>query len=412
MNANQLLRENGELRIRLQEAEQTLEAIRTGAVDALVINGPEEEQVFSLRGAERPYRVLVETINEGALMLSSDGLILFANASFAEMVQSPLEDIIGTPFLSFIPEPEQMAFKELFTKGFNDRSTGELLLDSNGGTLIPVHLSVRAMDDDGIKNVCVVITNLSGIKHAEKKLQAAYQELEKHADKLETSNQSLESFCYSVAHDLRAPLRAIQGFSEILLESHADGLHTEAQDYLQRMATAACRMDEMIQALLQYGRLSQQEVPMERVDLADEIKKTIKTLEPDIQEKHAVVEVQTSLPAVRSNSIMLDQVLTNVLGNAVKFSRPGIKPVVNISARKKQNSVVIRIRDNGIGIDPSHQAQIFRIFERLHEPGQYPGTGIGLAIVKKAVEKMGGNVGVESELNKGSCFWIELPRAN
>jgi two-component system, sensor histidine kinase and response regulator len=229
--------------------------------------------------------------------------------------------------------------------------------------------------------------------------------------KLEEANKALESFCYTIAHDLRAPLRSIQGFTSMLLSDYGHAYDATGQEYAQRVINSAIQMDRLIQDLLAYGRITQAEFPTEVIPLEMGLKGVLELLSEEIRHRNATVDVEHPLPEVRANSTVLEQVLANLLSNALKFVKEGVRPSIRIWSEQKDSAVRLHIEDNGIGIDPAYAERIFRLFERLHDSREYPGTGIGLVIVRKGVERMGGTVGVDSALNRGSRFWIELPAA-
>jgi signal transduction histidine kinase len=228
---------------------------------------------------------------------------------------------------------------------------------------------------------------------------------------LEATNQELDHFAYSVSHDLRAPLRAMQGFSQALLEDYAGELDPGGQDYARRINAASERMDHLIQDLLAYSRISREEMALQPVSLEQTVAEAMAHLEGDIQARQARVRVEPPLPGVQAHRATLLQLVANLVSNAIKFTAPEVKPQVRLWAEDRGERVCLWVEDNGLGIAPEHQERIFRIFERLHGIEAYPGTGIGLAIVKKGVERMGGRVGVESELGQGSRFWVELGKA-
>ena len=226
---------------------------------------------------------------------------------------------------------------------------------------------------------------------------------------LEETNRELDAFAYSVSHDLRAPLRAMFGLSQALLEDYAERLDETGKDYATRVVAAAKRLDEMIQDLLAYSRLTRSELVLQPVDLGHVVHDALLTLREAVAK--AEVAVDEAMPVVLANRPTLLQVLTNLIGNAVKFVAPGVRPAIQVSAAPAGSMVRVSVRDNGIGIAPEHLERIFHVFERLHGAETYPGTGIGLAIVRKGIERMGGRVGVESQVGTGSRFWFELPPA-
>lgn len=230
------------------------------------------------------------------------------------------------------------------------------------------------------------------------------------AYRLEEVNAEMESFAYTVTHDLRAPLRALESFADALLEDYGGRLDASGQEYACSIVAAAQRMDTLIQDLLAYSRLGRAEISIGRVSLDRVMAGVLKELAADLREKNAQVDVAAPLPQVMGQRRVLTQVLSNLLSNAVKFVAPGTQPQVQIWAEERQQQVRLWVQDNGIGVAPQDQERIFRVFERLHGIETYPGTGIGLAIVHKGMERIGGRVGVESEPGRGSRFWIELPR--
>jgi len=264
-------------------------------------------------------------------------------------------------------------------------------------------------------------------------LQRANRRTEEAARQLAETNAELESFAYSVSHDLRAPLRAMQGFANALLEDYGDRLDDTGRDYAGRIVAAAQRMDALIDDLLTYSRMSRADVPLRPVSVDEAVAEALVTLEAEIEKRGADITVESPLPEVLAHHGMLVQVVVNLLTNAIKFVEPGVQPRVRIwaegpgsvergawsvgaggqgsnpkSAIQNPKSVRLWVEDNGIGIVPAQQERIFRVFERLHGIETYPGTGIGLAIVRKGVERMGGRAGIESQIGQGSRFWVEL----
>ena len=232
------------------------------------------------------------------------------------------------------------------------------------------------------------------------------------AKQVEDINEELETFCYSIAHDLRAPLRAMNGLAECLIQDHSDRLEEVARDYTKRIGAAAQRMDALIHDLLEYSRISRAELKLEPVDTESVLKEVLAQLERQLTERHAKVVIAPALPKIVAHRTVLSQVLSNLISNAVKFVEPAVLPLVRIGAEVRADRVRVWTEDNGIGIAQEYQEKIFRPFERLHDEATYSGTGIGLAIVRKGIERMGGRVGVESQVGHGSRFWIELAPAN
>jgi PAS domain S-box-containing protein len=249
-----------------------------------------------------------------------------------------------------------------------------------------------------------------------------YAEVRNHAAELEgrvarrtaqfeSANRDLQDFSYSVSHDLRAPLRAISGFSEIVTRRHAAGLDEEGRRYVGNIVAASARMTHLVDDLLDYARLGARAVRRHPVALQGVLTEVLDDLRDRVSETGAVLSIPEELPIVSGDATLLRQVLLNLLDNALTYRRPDEAPVVTLDCREEAGRVLLRVADHGIGIPEEHQAIIFKMFQRLHSEDEYPGTGIGLAIVKKAMDLMGGQVGVESTPGGGSTFWIRLAGA-
>ncbi len=233
---------------------------------------------------------------------------------------------------------------------------------------------------------------------------------------LEDINQELNAFTYSISHDLKAPLRAIQGFATALQEDYGENLDEVGREYAWRLTYSAQEMEKLIQDLLSYSRLARTEIQMRSLSLDGVIATAIEQLKTEIAESGAQITVEEPLSNIFGNQTVLIQIVVNLLSNAIKFVSDGVKPKIRIWTATEGDRVRLWIADNGIGISPQYQERIFNVFERLHGTETYPGTGIGLAIVKKGMERLGGKFGLESEFDRGSRFWIEgnkkQPREN
>jgi signal transduction histidine kinase len=234
------------------------------------------------------------------------------------------------------------------------------------------------------------------------------RQVEDRTAQLTQVNHELDAFAYTISHDLRAPLRAMHGFADALVEDYSSTLPEEGRRFTSRIVSAARRMEDLIQDILAYSRLAREEVSVRPVALEALVDRVVAEAEPLIRETSAVVEVERPLPDLMAHPPILSQGIGNLLSNAIKFMPPGRAPHVGIRSERVDEWVRLWVEDNGIGIEPAHQERVFQPFQRLHGVETYPGTGIGLAIVRRSVERMGGRCGVISRPGEGSRFWIEL----
>lgn len=304
-----------------------------------------------------------------------------------------------------------------------NRWTGELVHVGRDGRRITV-LVRKTLDRDSAGKPSFVLeymTDITARKAMEEALRDAKTRLADRAGQLaglvaertaelSAMNQQLEAFVYSIAHDLRAPLRSMQGFAELLRGDTASQLSPVGSDFAGRIDKSAQTMDAMLCDLLAFCRLGQRQVVLTPVDLAEVVDTVLERLEPDIQRTGARLERGGPWPAVLAHKTTLIQVLMNLMSNALKFVAPKVAPGVRLRTEEIGGFVRVWVEDDGPGIAPEHQAEIFRLFNRL-DGETHPGTGVGLAIVQTGVERMGGRVGVESVVGQGCRFWFELRAA-
>ncbi len=259
---------------------------------------------------------------------------------------------------------------------------------------------------------------ISERKEVEAALRESREVIDRHALELEeqiaertveltATNAQMEMFVYSIAHDLRAPLRAMQGYASMLMETLGAAPDEKAREYAGHISKSAQFMDSLLISLLDFSRVAQQGIDLTPVSLETTVKSVMERLQPDIWEKGARLDISGPWPVVLAHDPTLAQMLFNLACNALKFVTPGTPPVLRIWAREYGDYTRVWIEDNGVGIAPDHQKEIFRLFTRLNGE-EFPGTGIGLAIVWKGAERMGGRAGVESMPGHGSRFWFEL----
>lgn len=268
--------------------------------------------------------------------------------------------------------------------------------------------------DGHIIGVLGISHDITDRKRAEEQIRELNQSLEQRVEQrtreLLEANANLQTFAHTVAHDLRAPLRNMNGFSRILLEDFGAQLDETGRSLLQRIAQLGENMDQLLLDLLEYSRVSQADVQLEPVPLQAIVRETLSLLETDILARHAEIAVADPLPVVQGHPATLVMLLTNLVSNALKFVAPGVPPQVRIWAQTEGPKARLWVKDNGIGIARRDLGKLFGAFQRLHGKGTYPGTGLGLALVLKGAERLGGRVGVDSDSGQGSSFWIELTR--
>jgi PAS domain S-box-containing protein len=414
----QLRHENAVLRARLDEAEQTLEAIRSGQVDALVVSGETGDKLFTLSGAEHVYRVILENMNEGALALDPAGMILFANQQFARLVDRPMEALVGTPIFHCAAPAQRDTLARILQEAQSRSSKGRLVLQTPAKTFVHVQLSANPLDLGTAPGICLLVTDLTeleasaqSIAHLRQQQQDLEQrelQLRQTADELARSNRDLEQFAYVASHDLQEPLRQVSAFTKLLNERCGSQLKGDAVDFLGFIYEGVSRMSALVQDLLTFSRAGGKPRGHRVVPLQLILSAALDNLRTTLQEARAHV-THDDLPSLPVDPTQFTQVFQNFVGNAAKFRRPDVDPLIHIACRRLDDHWLFSIHDNGIGIAPENLEKIFQVFRRLHTRSQYPGTGIGLAICRKVVESHGGKTWAESQPGQGSTFFFTLP---
>ena len=527
-----LREENESLRAQLKDCRATLLAIQERAVDPLVVDRPDAAPVDTPAGSDTPYRVMVEEMQEGAVTLSDDGVIVYSNKQIAQMLGTSHQEILGRPFRDFVAAASVPVFNALWQRSRIETSRGEVRLATVSGVQVPVSLALRRLPTDGLGQTSMVIADsteqkrhqeilapeifstsvldqamdaivvcnpsgrviranqaadrlcgsnplsqhfdvvfpvrrvieaspgdprreaelslfplastaqfLRGIDASlirtdgvrvdlllsagkirdfahklvgvvvtmtditERKL--AEDALKTSADELARSNRDLEQFAFVASHDLHEPLRTVSGFVRLLQKKYGNRLDAEADTFIEFAVDGIKRMETLIRDLLAYSRVNSCRREPLLVDTGAAIEQTLANLHSNIQALGAEI-TKGELPTVRADRSQLAQLFQNLLGNALKF-RSEAPPKIHVDARREGDYWQFSVSDNGIGINPNFQDEIFDVFRRLHTHQQYDGTGIGLAICKKIVDRHGGRIWVESELGKGATFFFTLP---
>jgi PAS domain S-box-containing protein len=356
----------------------------------------------ALRDTEDRYRILFERSRDAIYVSHPDGRITEANEALERLFGYRRIDLLDLDVTSLYEDPaDRVRFQEeIQREGYVED--------------FPVHLRMR---DGSIRDCLITATarfdsdrkavEYQGSIRDVSESRALHQLADRRTRELQEAVRELEAFSYSVSHDLRTHLVTMGGFASILWTDYRESLDEKGQEFLQRIVDAGHRMDRFVQDLLSYSRVTRIQVKRERVSLSDVVEETLAALEAQIAERGANVVVEGALPVVQADRTLLGRSVENLLSNAVKFVPPDRTPEVRIRARVDGRKVRLEVQDNGMGIPEDQVERAFRAFERL-DAGNFPGTGVGLTIVQKAVERMGGKVGVESKPGEGSTLWIEL----
>ncbi len=377
-----------------------------------------------LSDSELRYRRLFETARDGILIVDPQTRqIIDVNPFLAEFLGYTTWEFIGKELFEIgllrDEAASQAAFRELRANGYIRYEN--LPLETKDGRHAEVEFVSNLYLEGNRQIIQCNVRDITERKKMERALRVAEEKLVQHAAELEatvnlrtaelrTSNRQLETFVHSIAHDLRAPLRTMQGFSQLLIQDHAKNLNKQGRDFAKFIDTAAQTMDRLLADLLAFSQISGQKIELAPVPLGAVLKSALAGCEAEILESRAQIKRVTRWPTVIAHAAILQQVLVHLIGNAVKFVS-GKRPHVQLSAEERPGGIVrIWVEDDGIGIPAEYHERIFGVFQRLHTTA-YPGTGIGLAIVQKGMERMGGRVGVESAPGAGSKFWIELAKA-
>lgn len=360
--------------------------------------------------------LITEQVHDSIIALDLNHKISYVNKATENLYGYTAEELIGKDPILLIAEPNapQIQKKIFETLDRNQIWLGSYWNRKKDNSTFMCELKISPIYDPSgqVSAYLVIQHDITARKKVEDELEKYREHLEEIVEKrtyeLKIANQELEAFSYSVSHDLRAPLRAMHGFSQALLEEYGNLFDTNGQDYVRRIITASKKMDTLIQDLLAYSRISRAQIHLNIVDLSEVIENAKVQLEEAIQEKNAQIIIPEKLPQVIGHPGILEQVLANLISNAIKFVSPDTRPIVEIKTETIANWIRLWIIDNGIGIAEEYHERIFQVFERLHGVKQYPGTGIGLAIVRKGMERLGGKVGLKSTPGTGSQFYIEL----
>jgi PAS domain S-box-containing protein len=362
---------------------------------------------------------VVRSSSDAVVTKTLDGVITSWNAAAERLFGYTASEVVGKPILLLVPEDRHAEEREILAKIRQDKPVEryETLRRRKDGSSVHVALTISPVRNAAgqVVGASKIVRDITEKKRAEEEARRLNAELERRVEERTASLQvmlrELDTFAYTVAHDLRAPVRTMHSLGEIVLEECAAALPEPSRDHLRRICDAASRMDRLIQDLLAYSRITRESVVLKPVDLDELVREMQASMAEELRRTGGAIAVEEPLGGVLGSESGVRQVLANLVGNAMKFVPPDVKPRVRIRTERRDGTVRLWVEDNGIGIAPEHHGKLYKVFERLNVGPRYPGTGIGLSIVQRTVERMGGRVGVDSRLGDGSRFWVDLPAA-
>ena len=367
------------------------------------------------RGSEARFQGLLESAPDAIVITSGDGLIRLVNRQTEQLFGYPREDLLGQPVEMLVPERSRrghVAQRSGYARQPRTRPMGaglELYGQRRDGSMVPVEISLSPMETEDGLLIISVIRDVTERRRSDEHLREVATVLARQSVELVRSNEELQQFAYVASHDLQEPLRMVASYTQLLKRRYAGNLDADADEFIDYAVDGATRMQRLINDLLIYSRLGTRGKEFAPVDTDAVLAEVLADLAAAIEEGGAAV-THDPLPTVQGDPSQLGQLFLNLVANAIKF-RGEAAPRVHVSARREGAEWLFSVRDNGIGIAPEYTDRIFVIFQRLHNRTEYPGTGIGLAICKKIVERHGGRIWLESQPGQGATFFFTLPAA-
>jgi PAS domain S-box-containing protein len=384
-----------DLRQRLREAEETLDAIRSGEVDALVVAGPSGEKIFTLKGAEHPYRVLVESMNEGAVSLSTSGVILYGNSAFARMVGIPLDQIMGSDLTQFVPSSQRESLTRLIARSSHGSVRAEMMLQGSCGNPLPTQFSFNPIKLEEGTSIGVIVTDLSERKRNEQ---------------AETAVRMRDEFLAIASHELRTPLSTLM-LRLGLLERYASKRDLDQiLPAVSRAQDQVARIGRLVDRLLDVSQLAKGKIELQLAacDFGEIVEGVVERLLE--QASNAGSEFRLSIArgiGVRADKFRLEEAISNVVSNAIKF---GAGRPIDIEVKSRDATAILTVQDRGIGIPSQDLSRIFGRFEQTTTSRNYGGLGLGLYIANQIVDQHGGTIRAENRPQGGASIFIEIPR--
>jgi len=365
---------------------------------------------------EERYRAVFENSLNGIIVSRSDGTILSASPEACRIMRSSEEDICRRGYGGIMDDSEGRVTEALRLRNATGSFRGELTFIRGDGTCFPVEVASRAFrDSTDMEEYVTVFTDISERKLRERQLEEITRRERQRAEEAEASkrrleeiNRELESFSYSISHDLRTPLRAIEGFSGMILHDFGVAMDAELKRRFDVIRENVRRMNRLIDDLLEISRLGQRIICKKPVDMERLFRQTWMELLPAYPGRNVWLQVK-KVPPASGDRMLLKQLITNLLTNALKYTSDREQGLVEIGSDLQNGQIVYYVRDNGVGFNMRYKDKLFRIFQRLHSPSRFEGTGIGLAIVQRIVNLHGGRVWAEAKVGEGAAFYFSLP---
>lgn len=399
----------------LSKAE-SLKLIHELEVHKIELEAQNEELIQARHKAQdaiNKYTELYEFAPSGYFTLSSDGAIYDLNVCGSQMLGRARSYLLKSRFDFFVSSGSKQVFNLFLKRVFESKvkESCELMLRSKGN--LPVYLHLSGIITENGKHCFMIALDISNRIKAEEELRKLNDELKqlvnKRMEQLEITNTELEAFSYSVSHDLRAPLRHIKGFTDILRNEYYDQLPFEAKHYLDTIYRAVEKMGVLIEDLLRFSKIGRVEIKKKLIPMDKVIEDALAQIQPLCSDRMVEWKI-APLPEVFGDYNLLRQVWVNLLDNALKYSGKKEKAIISLGYREENNELIFYIRDNGVGFNMKYAHKLFGVFQRLHSESQFNGTGIGLANVRRIISRHGGKTWAESEEEKGAAFYFSLPR--
>jgi len=387
--------EIADLKEQLGEAHDIIEAIRKGEVDAFIVKEEDKHELYTLKSADKTYRIFIERMNEGAVTLNSDNMIMYCNSSFANFVQIPLKNVIGKPFNDFIPETYQSTVAELIKKAWTKKESKAEIVFSGKDKSLPVLLSVNTIEIDSGTALSIIITDLTLQKETQEQKKAMEQK---------------DEFISIASHELKTPVTSIKGYVQILKYTFKQENNNNAVELLSKADAQLNKLSNLINDLLDVKKMEngQLQYHEELFDFNELVNETIEEIARVLPLHPISIEFDKTC-TVFGDRNKIGQVITNLIDNAGKYSPAG-SPIL-IKTEKDKNNIRLSVKDHGMGIPVDQQNKVFERFFRVNgeKENTYAGLGLGLYISAEIIKRHKGKIAVESEEMHGAVFYFELP---